>query len=353
MSWCWCFRWQMVVVAAVFMVFLTNPGRSQPQTNVLTQSCSLVNVTNTQNFSINLKDTFRDVRRQLSDPNTYFATSNLTRNSEPVYVMIQCRNYMSKSDCLRCFDFAARSIRSCAASNGGRLALEGCFLRYESNWFYDQYGILPEVSPGVCGNSTSSRQSVFETTVDGLLTNLSIATPKINGLYAAVKTSIVGTNTTTAYAIAQCAETATPNGCKSCLQLAYDNIRSCATDFSDGMAVLLGCFMRFSATAFFRNNQTTDITPFLRDGRGRSSNKGAIIGGVGGLFLLLIGVLLWYSRSKGTTQGDSLYGVTKLQGSKDYSYSDLRKGTENFSDENKLGEGGFGDVYKVLTTSIH
>ncbi|KAI7725556.1 hypothetical protein M8C21_019920, partial [Ambrosia artemisiifolia] len=81
-----------------------------------------------------------------------------------------------------------------------------------------------------------------------------------------------------------------------------------------------------------------------------SSNKGAIIGGVvggvAGLIVLLIALLLWYRRSTRTTPGGSLYGATELQGPKDYSYSDLRKATKDFREENKLGEGGFGDVYK-------
>lgn len=40
-------------------------------------------------------------------------------------------------------------------------------------------------------------------------------------------------------------------------------------------------------------------------------------------------------------------GATELQGPNRYSYKDLKAATSNFSEENKLGEGGFGDVYKV------
>ncbi|MFS7955581.1 putative non-specific serine/threonine protein kinase [Helianthus anomalus] len=123
----WSFRWQIVVVAIVLMVFLPNPGRSEPQTHLLLQTCSRVNATNTKIFFSNLNETFRDVRRKLSN-STYFTTSNLTTNSEPVYVMAQCRNYMSTSDCLGCFDYAASSIRACATFNGARSVLDGCFL---------------------------------------------------------------------------------------------------------------------------------------------------------------------------------------------------------------------------------
>ncbi|GKE18541.1 putative gnk2-like domain-containing protein, partial [Tanacetum coccineum] len=134
---------------------------------------------------------------------------------------------------------------------------------YESSSFFNQTTLPGNV--GLCGNRTSSRQSIFETTVDGLLSNLTIAAPRINGFYAAATSQAVGTNTSTAYAIVQCAETITSDGCKNCLKVAYENIKSCATDVTDGRAVDSGCFMRYSDSAFFTNNKTTNITQFLRD----------------------------------------------------------------------------------------
>lgn len=49
--------------------------------------------------------------------------------------------------------------------------------------------------------------------------------------------------------------------------------------------------------------------------------------------------------------GDIL-GATELKGPVTYRYKDLKSATKNFSDENKLGEGGFGDVYKVYFVYI-
>ncbi|BAT88854.1 hypothetical protein VIGAN_05248600 [Vigna angularis var. angularis] len=47
------------------------------------------------------------------------------------------------------------------------------------------------------------------------------------------------------------------------------------------------------------------------------------------------------------SSGDIL-GATELRGPVNYKYNDLKAGTKNFSAENKLGEGGFGAVYKVV-----
>ncbi|KAK1410559.1 hypothetical protein QVD17_37096 [Tagetes erecta] len=342
----WCRDYLVTVIVAI-TIFIPNPVTSQPQSNLILRGCAQINSSDPPTFFENLNATFRDIRRQLLNNNTYFATSVQSNNTEPVYALAQCRNYMLANDCVDCLDFADRSIRSCAAAIGGRVVLDGCFLRYEADSFYSQTTLPGNV--GLCGNRTSSRQDAFATVVDGLLSNLSIATPRINGFFAAVTAPVVGTNTSTAYAIAQCVNTVTPDGCKNCLQVAYANIRSCTTDVTDGRGIDSGCFMRYSASPFFDNNKTVDITPFLREGG--SSKKGAVIGGVlggvGVLIMFLIALLLWYRRSKRTTPIDSLYGAT-LQGPKEYSYTDLKKATKDFKDENKLGEGGFGDVYKGI-----
>ncbi|XP_024963695.1 cysteine-rich receptor-like protein kinase 2 [Cynara cardunculus var. scolymus] len=343
----WSFGWQAVVVTFLYMGSLITPVTSQPQTNLLLRSCSLLNTTNTRSFFNNLNQTFTEVRRQLSTDDTFFATGEQARSSEPVYVMAQCRRYMTTADCLACYDYATLAIRACAAADGARAVLDGCFLRYETTDFYDEATQPGNV--GLCGNRTATRPTRFQTAVDGLLSNLTIATPRIKDLFAASSSNISGSNRSV-YAIAQCVPTLAHNGCKDCLRVAYSNIRNCLPSIVDARALDTGCFMRYSNTPFFTNNETTIITPFLREG---SSKKGAIIGGVvGGVGLLstivLVAILMWYCRSKRKTtpRGNSHGPNDQLQDPVKYSYSDLRKATKNFCDDHKLGEGGFGGVYK-------
>lgn len=48
------------------------------------------------------------------------------------------------------------------------------------------------------------------------------------------------------------------------------------------------------------------------------------------------------------TLGD-IPGASKLKGPVTFSYNVLKAATKNFCIENKIGEGGFGAVYKVHT----
>lgn len=148
------------------------------------------------------------------------------------------------------------------------------FVRYESSSFYDQS--TQEGRFGFCGNRTALQADAFKTAAQELLENLEVATPKINGFFAASKNNIIGSrvganddddkNSTAVYGIAQCVETISQTGCQNCLSGAFDNIQRCLGS-AFGWAVDAGCFLRYSDTPFFADNQTTDITPFLKNGK--------------------------------------------------------------------------------------
>ncbi|CAJ1960709.1 unnamed protein product [Sphenostylis stenocarpa] len=334
-----------LVPLTLFILWSLEGGAlGDPQTRLLNKGCSQYNASDLTNFNQNLNATLDDLRVQVSNQSKHFATAQAARGQNPVYGMFQCRNYLSTSDCAACFSVAAFQIRNCSAgANGARVIYDGCFLRYESSGFFDQT-TLPGNSM-TCGNQTAVGATDFNTTALQVLMDLQIATPKIAGFFAATKTQLAGG---AIYAIAQCAETVSESGCLDCLTVGYNNLRICLPN-TEGRAFDAGCFMRYSDTAFFADNQTIDITPFLQ--QGGSSKKGAIIGGVvGGVGLVVILLALYvlfkrYKKPKEVRRGNIL-GATELKGPVSYRYKDLKTATENFSDENKLGEGGFGNVYK-------
>ena len=138
------------------------------------------------------------------------------------------------------------------------------FFRYESNNFYEE-----TTGPGntpICGNQTASQASAFQAAVNGLLADLETATPRTDDSYIAYKKDVTGDGgETVLYGMAQCVERTSKRACKECLKVAHANIKSCLPT-TNGRAVDAGCFMRYSNTPFFANDQVIDIIPFLKKG---------------------------------------------------------------------------------------
>ncbi|CAH1433962.1 unnamed protein product [Lactuca virosa] len=116
--------------------------------------------------------------------------------------------------------------------------------------------------------------------------------------------------------------------------------------WSEGRALNTGCFMRYS-----------DVN-FLNPVASRSSNRGRIIAIVTAsvssililLVALLIGLYIWRRRviEKKRTGSYDAKKLAKIltDSSLNFKYSTIEKATGNWNDSNKLGQGGFGIVYK-------
>ncbi|MQL93740.1 hypothetical protein Taro_026386 [Colocasia esculenta] len=332
-------------VLLLTVCFFADAVVGDPQTHLLNNGCSQYNVTDRVSFLANLNASISDLRSQLRT-SPHFATAQSLRSSDPVYALFQCRDYLSPADCAACFTVAGEFIRGCGAATGARAVYDGCFLRYESNFFFDQ-STLPG-KKGICG-SRSATGARFKLAVDELLADLAAATPRAEGFFAAAEKG--GAGDAMVYGVAQCLRTVSASGCGDCLRVAYESVKDCPPA-TDARAVDAGCFMRYSDAAFFPANQTMDLHRLLRSDR--SGRKAAIIGGVvGGVGLLLlpaVALFLWRRRTKRIQQRDGHRGcilaATELRSATNFHYRDLKAATQNFSDENKLGGGGFGDVYK-------
>ncbi|EEF33849.1 serine-threonine protein kinase, plant-type, putative [Ricinus communis] len=116
---------------------------------------------------------------------------------------------------------------------------------------------------------------------------------------------------------------------------------------STGTAIQLNCVLGW--------NLTVELLPSaIENGENNNDHKllkiGIGVGVSGGLALLVIAVASFscYIRKKRAACEPSLMGALKsLPGTpREFKYRDLKKATSNFDEKNKLGQGGFGVVYK-------
>ncbi|KAI3808380.1 hypothetical protein L1987_24329 [Smallanthus sonchifolius] len=198
----------------------------------------------------------------------------------------------------------------------------------------------------LCGNQSSSQPTTFNQVVDGVLSNIRDATPKTSNFYVASTRQVISENATV-YVTSQCIENINQAICQTCMNSAYDKSNDCLPS-TQGRFSDMACFARYSETPFFDDNQTTDIANVIK---GHSSKMVAIVAAaIGGVALFFIILVLWLlyrlrlqKKSKKTEQGP-----TDLNGAVHYNYKDLKLATNNFNQENVLGKGGFGEVFKAI-----
>ncbi|CAI9114900.1 OLC1v1015718C1 [Oldenlandia corymbosa var. corymbosa] len=180
MGTCWPFKHIVIIVfLAISVSFQT--ANSDPQTKFLIRGCSPYNATNVRDFFNNLNASFADLRNQISQEKKHFAATE-----HPVYALFQCRNYLFNDDCLSCYNIAVSQIRYCSAATGARVLFDGCFLRYESAMFYSE--TTPQDGYGeICSSTNASQPTNFQTQAGDLLQDLKLATPRMNGFFAASK----------------------------------------------------------------------------------------------------------------------------------------------------------------------
>eukprot|EP01018_Ginkgo_biloba_P011247 Gb_12819 [translate_table: standard] len=297
-----------------------------PETRLLDSECSLFKVSNTTLFNENLEAVLESLRAKIAS--TGFATSQQVEGSDPVYGLAQCRKDKSPSDCLKCFSAAEKKVRNCSNDTG--------------------LG-----NKQICGSvEVTEEANQFVATSQTLLDDLCAATPSIDGFFAAQMRQL-SSDATKIYALAQCTRSVSESGCRECLRIANSNIKTCFP-VTDGRAVDVGCYLRYSTSSFFPSNATTDLTPFLSSGRKSKSKLWIIVGVVGGVIGVSLMILLFMFRHSllldrfrpPLQKQEDASGATELRGPVNFDYKILRDATRNFDASNKLGEGGFGQVYK-------
>ncbi|KAG6515125.1 hypothetical protein ZIOFF_025510 [Zingiber officinale] len=286
----------------------------------------------------------------------YNATSG-DRNSSNLFGLALCREdsaALPSGACTSCLYRASTAMAGeCPNKTQGIMWYDDCLLRYSNQSIFN-------VVDGD-GQTFCSEQSVsLETdnlTMSGASALVGVAVGRAS-LFASVVITI--SNADTSYVSVQCTRDLSRESCRSCLANGMNTI---ATDCRQrkGWQFLSGsCMIRYEVYPFFNLStappQAAPQLPPSGGGGGssqggrrrRSSNVRIIAFALPIAGLLLLGILLfhaWKLRrnrvSKNLKLEDFITGDVSL-----IDLHIIQLATSNFSNENKLGEGGFGPVYK-------
>ncbi|KAK8960915.1 Cysteine-rich receptor-like protein kinase 42 [Platanthera guangdongensis] len=300
---------------------------------------------NAQAFDVNFVDAMEKIYQNVTTSG--FATSSSGSNLT-VYGLGQCFNYLSPVNCQLCYSQSRVKLPHCLPSTAGRIYLDGCFLEYADKNVSSH--AVDSADAYACGNTTvdKSLQLQFVNRTSDLVISLSMAYQEKE--YYQVGSVQVSPDLTV-YGMAQCWRSLNASGCRNCLEKGRDNILDRCFPSMEAKAMNAGCFLRYSTEPFYLHETVND------SGSHWSSAKRSVIIAVTTILgaLIVVGlVLLWkkrgsaFSYSEGVSARNKKFMKSIIKSHLSYKYDDLCKATSNFSQNNKLGQGGFGAVYKWL-----
>ncbi|XXG73404.1 hypothetical protein AAC387_Pa07g2327 [Persea americana] len=329
-------------VPLLFIIFLAlsteTTGDSRSQTVLI--RCSTQPEHNETAYVPNFVATMQNISDQIQTRS--YGVSVVGSGFDTSYGLAQCYGDLSTADCILCYAQARTLLPQCFPNNGGTIYLDGCFMRAENYSFFDEFkgphdGVL-------CGN-TSRKGQLFKESATKALSDAIAAAPG-NGGYGRASVLATGSANESAYVLADCWKTLnSTSSCKMCLENASASVLGCLP-WSEGRALNTGCFLRYSDKDF--------LNPLQSSSRSRGSIIVMVVAIVSSVIVLVfglaLGVHIWKRRKiqkKRKGANDAVNMVSMLsESSLNFKYSTLEKATGSFDIANKLGQGGFGTVYK-------
>ncbi|KAI3779439.1 hypothetical protein L2E82_09158 [Cichorium intybus] len=328
-----------IFVVVIVILSLVVPSKGNARSQIINLTCDNQLENNQTQFIPNFVRTMERIGTIMRTSRNGTALTGTGPDSN--YGLAQCYGDLTSEDCILCYAEARTVLPSCFPNNGGRIYLDGCFMRVQNYSFYHEY-----TSPNdsvVCGNTTS-RSGLFAASVTQAVRN-AVTDASRNWDYFA-RESLVNANESV-FVMADCWRTLSPAECRACLDNASAALSTCLP-WSEGRALNTGCFMRYSDTDFL------NPIPVV----GGSSNRGKVIAIVVSIVssvavltvVLMIFVYIWKHRyiqkkRKGSYDAKKLAKMLN-DSSLNFKYSTVEKATANWDECNKLGQGGFGTVYK-------
>ncbi|TQD83174.1 hypothetical protein C1H46_031279 [Malus baccata] len=322
------------------ILLLLGMAAGDPRTKTVQIMCGNQREHNTTVFVPNFVSTMENISEQMRTSG--FGVAVTGSGPDTNYGVAQCYGDLSLLDCVLCYAEARTVLPQCFPYNGGRIYLDGCFMRSENYSFYDEFrGSEDRV---VCGNTTR-KSSAFGESAREVVRRAVESAPSNRG-YARGEVSVSGTANQSAYVLADCWRTLDESSCRQCLENASASMLGCLP-WSEGRALYTGCFMRYSDTDFLNKE--------MGNGSSRGTRIVIVVSVISSLVVLVVGAVIGFyiwkhryiqKKRRGTNDAEK-WAKTLNDSSLNFKYSTIEKATGSFDIVNKLGQGGFGTVYKT------
>ncbi|XP_072951668.1 uncharacterized protein [Typha angustifolia] len=313
-------------------------------------------------YSSNL-DHLLDYLTKNASLNGGFSTATFGRNPDQVSGLVVCRGDISAPACSSCLSNASDDILGlCPGSKDAVIWYENCLLCYSDNNFLSSSNNTQEVVMYITNHSLFEKQvdKLMNAVADWAAYNSSrlFATGQVDSTDDTGQVDSTD-DTSNMYALAQCTPDLSRRQCRQCLQELMKDKPTQLYGKPEGWILGVRCITMYKTYSFYNGTPTIQpppapvmpplVIPSARQGKKKVTSTVLIVVLIAtALVLSVICIYLWRrSKRKEVLLYDTERGITEVE-SLLLRLSTLRAATANFSEINKLGQGGFGTVYKGI-----
>ncbi|XP_023894979.1 cysteine-rich receptor-like protein kinase 26 [Quercus suber] len=295
-----------------------------------------------------------------------FYNSSYGQNPDKVYAIGLCRGDVKPDVCRSCLNNATNLLPLLCPNQKEAIGwYDYCMLRYT---FRDIFGIM-EASPVFYmwnNNNVSANVDQFNQDLRTLLDSQRVQAAKGGSLRKFAAGNATAPNFQTLYSLVQCIPDLSEQNCSDCLVGAMGDIPQCCDGKQGGRVVRPSCNLRYEVSLFYDPTAITVPSPPLVPpaspsppstnspaAKGKKSNKSLtviiIVVPTVAFLVLIISICIYLLRvRKPREQPESDEAVDEITSAEalQFNFGIIRVATDDFSDANKLGQGGFGAVYK-------
>ncbi|KAB1201236.1 Cysteine-rich receptor-like protein kinase 29 [Morella rubra] len=293
-----------------------------------------------------------------------FYNSSYGQNSDEAYALGLCRgdaNQMSAAVASTTLHlFSPSSVPNQKEAIGG---YDYCMLRYSNRSLYGTEETFPRFYLWNPNNVSANYVDQFNTDLRALMESLISQAAGGGSLRKFAANNATAPEFKTLFALVQCTPDLSEAECNDCLRGALQEIPTCCDAKIGARVIRPSCNIRFEDYLFFNYTTTEASAPSSppvssppsstnnTTGSKKNTSRTVIIIVVPTVaFVVLITFVCIYLRMrKPKEKVDSVDDIIRVE-SLHFDFGTIRVATDNFSEANKLGQGGFGAVYKGKLT---